>query len=59
MTDRWTSRIVDVGVKMSNLRYTDDTVVMANTSDELPTIYGLEMESNYVGLETYISKSKR
>lgn len=57
--DGWRGGIAVGGVKISNLRYADDTVLLASTQDELLEIlHELEMESNDLGLDINYSKTK-
>ena len=46
------------GRNISNLRYADDTTLMAETKEELKSLLKLKEESKKVGLKLNIQKTK-
>jgi len=56
VAEEWKGRITIGGVNISNLRYADDTVLLASTKDKL--LHNLETESRSLGLDINYLKSK-
>ena len=56
---RWsTAGIKIAGRNINNLRYTDDTTLMAESEDELSLLMKVDEESEKVGLKLNIQKTK-
>ena len=52
------ARIKIAGININNLRYADDTTLMAETKEELKSLLKLKEESKKVGLKLNIQKTK-
>ena len=58
--DESQARIKIVGRNINNLRYADDTTLMAESKEELKSVLmKVKEESEIVGLKLYIQKVKR
>ena len=58
MTGRNTSGIKTAGRNINNLRYSDDTTLMAENEEELKSLLKMKEESEKVGLKLNIQKMK-
>ena len=52
------ARIKIAGRNISNLRYADDTTLMAESEEELKSLLKVKVESEKVGLKLNIQKTK-